>query len=125
MLFIVITAVLHFGGNHIYHWLEPGIMTEGSANYDAIIAGKEPYLNATFFVIRSFIYVITLAHLLHLVGGLIALSVTTIKSKQGKYSKENYLGIGLTSIYWHFLGLLWLYLFLFKRKMSSPEQYRR
>jgi len=61
----------------------------------------------------SFIYVITLAHLLHLVGGLIALSVTTIKSKQGKYSKENYLGIGLTSIYWHFLGLLWLYLFLF------------
>ena len=58
MLFIVVTAVLHFGGNHIYHWLEPGIMTEGSPNYDAIIAGKEPYLNATFFVIRSFIYVI-------------------------------------------------------------------
>ena len=58
MLFIVVTAVLHFGGNHIYHWLEPGIMTEGSDNYDAIIAGKEPYLNATFFLIRSFIYVI-------------------------------------------------------------------
>lgn len=57
MLFIVITAVLHFGGNHIYHWLEPGIMTEGSSNYDAIIAGKEPYLNATFFLIRSFVYV--------------------------------------------------------------------
>jgi len=58
MLFIVITAVLHFGGNHIYHWLEPGIMTEGSPNYDYIIAGKEPYLNATFFLIRSFLYVI-------------------------------------------------------------------
>ena len=58
MLFIVITAVLHFGGNHIYHWLEPGIMTEGSDNYDKVIAGKEPYLNATFFLIRSFLYVI-------------------------------------------------------------------
>ena len=58
MLFIVITAVLHFGGNHIYHWLEPGIMTEGSSNYDKIIAGKEPYLNATFFLVRSFLYVI-------------------------------------------------------------------
>jgi len=61
----------------------------------------------------SFIYVITLSHLLHLVGGLIALGVTIVKSKRGKYSKENYLGIELTSIYWHFLGVLWLYLFLF------------
>ena len=57
MLFIVVTAVLHFGGNHIYHWLEPGIMTEGSPNYDKIIAGKEAYLNAPFFLIRSFLYV--------------------------------------------------------------------
>jgi hypothetical protein len=58
MLFIVATAVLHFGGNHIYHWLEPGIMNEGSDNYDHIIAGKEAYLNAPFFLIRSCVYVI-------------------------------------------------------------------
>lgn len=61
----------------------------------------------------SFIYVLTLAHLLHLIGGLVALCITSIKAKQGKYTKENYLGIQLTSIYWHFLGILWLYLFLF------------
>ena len=61
----------------------------------------------------SFIYVLTLAHLMHLLGGLIALSITTIKSKLNKYSKENYLGIELISTYWHFIGLLWLYLFLF------------
>tara|TARA_B100000945_G_scaffold194978_1_gene156689 strand:+ start:1984 stop:2538 length:555 start_codon:yes stop_codon:yes gene_type:complete len=61
----------------------------------------------------SFIYVITLAHLIHLIGGILALSITTIKSKLNKYSKENYLGIELISIYWHFIGLLWLYLFLF------------
>ena len=61
----------------------------------------------------SFIYVITLAHLCHLIGGLLALSITTLKSKQNKYSKDNYLGIELISIYWHFIGLLWLYLFLF------------
>lgn len=61
----------------------------------------------------SFIYVITLAHLMHLIGGIVALSITTIKSKLNKYSKENYLGIELISIYWHFIGLLWLYLFLF------------
>jgi len=61
----------------------------------------------------SFIYALTLMHLLHLIGGLIALGITTVKSKQGKYTKDNYLGIQLTSIYWHFLGILWLYLFLF------------
>jgi len=61
----------------------------------------------------SFIYVITLAHLFHLIGGIIALSIVTLKSKLNKYSKDNYLGIELISIYWHFIGLLWLYLFLF------------
>jgi len=61
----------------------------------------------------SFIYVISLAHLLHLIGGLIALTITTLKSKLNHYSKDNYLGIELISIYWHFIGLLWLYLFLF------------
>jgi len=29
------------------------------------------------------------------------------------YTKEDYLGIELTSIYWHFLDVLWLYLFVF------------
>ena len=53
------------------------------------------------------------SHLMHLLGGIVALSITTIKSKLNKYSKENYLEIELISIYWHFIGLLWLYLFLF------------
>ena len=61
----------------------------------------------------SFLYVITLAHLIHVLGGLISLLVTTIKSAQVKYTKENYLGIELTSIYWHFLDVLWVYLFVF------------
>ena len=56
MLFIVIAAVKHW--NHIYHWLEPGIMDPNEPNYDKIIAGKEPYLNAPFFLIRSIVYVI-------------------------------------------------------------------
>ena len=61
----------------------------------------------------SFLYVITLAHLLHLIGGLIALLITAIKIKNGKHTIDNYLGFELTSIYWHFVGLLWVYLFFF------------
>ena len=64
-------------------------------------------------VSSSFLYVITLSHLAHLVGGLIALLVTTLNAKKGKYSSENYLGIELISIYWHYLAGLWLYLYFF------------
>ena len=55
MIFIVIAAILHW--NHIYHWMEEGIMTEGAPNYDRIIAGKEAYLSPIFFLVRSIIYV--------------------------------------------------------------------
>ena len=56
MLVIAVAAALHL--NHIYHWMEPGIMDPNAPNYDKIIAGKEAYLNIPFFLIRSFIYVI-------------------------------------------------------------------
>jgi len=64
-------------------------------------------------VAGSFLYVITLAHLVHLIGGLLALFVIAINAKRGKYNKSNYLGFELGIVYWHFLGLLWLYLFFF------------
>jgi cytochrome c oxidase subunit III len=61
----------------------------------------------------SFLYLIAVVHLLHMIGGLISLSVSLTKSLLKKYSAADYLGIELTAIYWHFLDLLWVYLFLF------------
>lgn len=61
----------------------------------------------------SFLYLIALVHLLHMVGGLVALMVSLTKALLKKYSSSDYLGIELTAIYWHFLDLLWVYLFLF------------
>ncbi len=58
MLLLMVTGVLHIGGNHLWHWMAEGIMVEGSPNYDPIIAGKEGYLNGLFFIIRSVIYLI-------------------------------------------------------------------
>ena len=56
MLFIMVASIMHW--NHIYHWLHEGIMTVGHKDYDAIIAGKEAYLNASFFIIRTMIYLL-------------------------------------------------------------------
>ncbi|MFT4600916.1 MAG: cytochrome c oxidase subunit 3 [Arenicella sp.] len=61
----------------------------------------------------SFIYVFTGMHLLHWIGGVIALLVVFIRGLKEKYTQSNYLGISLGSIYWHFLGILWLYLYAF------------
>jgi len=56
MLLIMIASIMHW--NHIYHWLHDGIMDPASEHYDRIIAGKEPYLNATFFIIRTAVYLL-------------------------------------------------------------------
>jgi cytochrome c oxidase subunit 3 len=61
----------------------------------------------------SFIYVLTGLHLVHLGGGLLVLLFTFIKGLLGKYSADNYHGVKLAGIYWHFLDALWIYLFLF------------
>ena len=62
---------------------------------------------------ESLLYVLTGAHLAHLFAGLISLLVVTIKAKNNRYNSKNYLGIKLASTYWHFLTILWVYLFLF------------
>lgn len=61
----------------------------------------------------SWVYAISVFHLAHLSGGIIALIFTMSKSLKGKYSQEDYLGVSLLSIYWHFMGLLWVYLYVF------------
>jgi cytochrome c oxidase subunit 3 len=72
--------------------------------------------NGIFFVGNpsgSFVYVFSGLHLAHLAGGIIALIVVSAKTILEKYNSENYQGIQLCSIYWHFLDLLWVYLFVF------------
>ena len=61
----------------------------------------------------SYLYVLTGLHLAHLAFGLIALLVVWVKSLLHRYNSENLLGIRLCAIFWHFLDVLWIFLFLF------------
>ncbi len=76
-------------------------------NKKIFLTGQGSSVNA------SFIYVIVVAHLAHIVAGLIALLIMTIRTVQGKYSSKNILGFELGSIFWHFVDVLWIYLLLF------------
>ncbi|NBU05624.1 MAG: heme-copper oxidase subunit III [Sphingobacteriia bacterium] len=87
--------------------------------FTQIEAWKELSAQGIFFVGKysnaagSFLYLIALVHLVHMIGGLIAVSVSLTKCLLKKYSSSDFLGIELTAIYWHFLDALWVYLFLF------------
>jgi cytochrome c oxidase subunit 3 len=61
----------------------------------------------------SFLFVITLLHLLHVLGGVIALIGVSMKSFSAKNNLNNDLPVKLISNYWHFVDILWVYLFVF------------
>ena len=61
----------------------------------------------------SFLYLITLAHLLHIAIAMIYLLKMSIYSFSGKFNSNNHLSLRTGAIFWHFLGLLWVYLLVF------------
>ena len=70
-------------------------------------AGK--YSNAA----GSYLYILTVLHVVHMFGGILSVSTVWVKSLSQKYNSENLLGIKLCAIFWHFLDALWIFLFLF------------
>lgn len=64
-------------------------------------------------VTTSFLYIVTVVHLAHLFAGLIVLLVVIYNHFKQKYSSSQTLGIELGAMFWHFLDILWVYLFLF------------
>ena len=61
----------------------------------------------------SFVYVISLVHALHLIGGLVYITIVFVKTFQLKIHSQNMNTIEMCAVYWHFLDVLWLYLFTF------------
>ena len=61
----------------------------------------------------SFLLVIAGLHLLHLVGGVIAIAVISLKAMAAKSSTNQVLSVELVASYWHFVDILWIYLFVF------------
>lgn len=62
----------------------------------------------------AFFYVFVGLHGAHLIGSIIALAVTTIQLALDKFRPgRKVLAVEITATFWHFLGLLWLYLYLF------------
>jgi cytochrome c oxidase subunit 3 len=61
----------------------------------------------------SFLGVITGLHMLHVLGGVVALIVLFFRAYSSRTKSYSALPIEVMSIYWHFVDLLWIYLFVF------------
>ncbi|HOY27486.1 MAG TPA: cytochrome c oxidase subunit 3 [Flavobacteriales bacterium] len=61
----------------------------------------------------SFFYALTAAHLAHLVFGLLSLLVMVVMALKQRYTAADHAGLWSGVIYWHFLGVLWVYLLSF------------
>ena len=61
----------------------------------------------------SFLLVITGFHMAHVLGGIIALLVIFVRAYTSRVKNYSSLPIELISTYWHFVDILWIYLFIF------------
>lgn len=61
----------------------------------------------------QFLYVIFGLHALHVLAGVIALMVLLLKAFFGKIKIYSSVPVEVAATYWHFVDLLWIYLFIF------------
>jgi cytochrome c oxidase subunit 3 len=61
----------------------------------------------------QFLYVIFGLHALHVLGGVIALLVMFLKAFFGKIKLYSAVPVEVAATYWHFVDILWIYLFVF------------
>jgi len=101
-LFLILTLVLGIG-----------FIVSQLLGFEQIIDLGYNFTGPTSNITMSYIYIIAAVHILHVAVGLICLLVVIYNHFKQKYNAENMLGFELAATFWHFVDILWLYLFLF------------
>lgn len=82
-------------------------------SFGDLVAGNTYFGGADANPSGSFVYVLMGVHAFHLITGLIFLAVVLKRTLNYQVHSRAMLSIGNATLYWHFLGGLWLYLYLF------------
>jgi cytochrome c oxidase subunit III len=59
----------------------------------------------------SLYFAMTGLHALHMIIGIAILGVLAVASQRGSYSKEYFTPVEMTGLYWHFVDIVWVFLF--------------
>lgn len=79
--------------------------------FKEMIAMKEHFTGGN--VSHSFVYVLSGAHGVHLISGVFFLAIVLVATFKFKVHSKNMSQLEMCATYWHFLDVLWLYLFVF------------
>jgi cytochrome c oxidase subunit 3 len=94
--------------------LAAGFLTVQTPAMVHLLAQHEQF-RATNMHFYGLIFFLILLHALHVVGGMVSLVIVTTKAHQGAYESPRTMGghdpIHLTTMYWHFLDVVWLVMF--------------
>ena len=82
------------------HGLVPGF------NWNPVV-DSDPQLHIFF----ALYFIMTGMHALHMVIGLGLMTIVAVRALRGRYSPENYIGVEILGLYWHFVDLIWIFLF--------------
>jgi cytochrome c oxidase subunit 3 len=81
--------------------------------FSQVVANGYFFTGSESNVTTSFLYIVVIVHIAHLLGGIISLLIVIYNHFKQKYNPSQTLGIELSAMYWHFMDFIWIYLFLF------------
>ncbi|WP_339712491.1 cytochrome c oxidase subunit 3 [uncultured Kriegella sp.] len=81
--------------------------------FSQMVAQGYYFTGPTSNIKLSYVFLIATVHIVHVLAGIISLTVVLYNQMKGKYSPQEMLGLSLGATFWHFLDLLWIYLLLF------------
>lgn len=61
----------------------------------------------------SFVYVFSVMHLLHILAGLVLLIISLVGTYRKKPQAINLFRMEMSSLFWHFVDIIWIYLYVF------------
>lgn len=103
-LFLIVTALLGltFVGMQAFEWTK--LIHEGFRPWANPLGA--PQFGSSFFMITGF-------HGLHVTAGVIYLLTVASQVVRGAYEKMGYQRVEIAGLYWHFVDLVWVFIFAF------------
>ncbi len=81
--------------------------------FSEIIESGYYFTGSESTITTSFVYLVVLMHLAHIFVALISVLVVIYNHYKQKYENGKTLGVELAATFWHFVDIVWIYLFLF------------
>jgi cytochrome c oxidase subunit 3 len=103
LMFITAAIGAIFVGMQAFEWTKL-IVEEGIRPWGNPMGASQ--FGAAFFMITGF-------HGLHVSAGVVYLTVVAMKVLRGDYEKKGYEIVEIVGLYWHFVDLVWVFIFAF------------